>query len=135
MANILWLRHIFDRFHSGISTFRESHPPKNDEALRIKTYSRHHADMSKMPEEKSSLRPPRVPELDARPQSSKDDSITRQDRRDVVGNTDVPSEEDVRAEEREHQRYGEAQPQLVPTDVIETMLTARGRNKDSLDGV
>ncbi|KAL7808686.1 hypothetical protein V8C26DRAFT_412873 [Trichoderma gracile] len=135
MTNILWLRHLFDRLHSRISTFRESHSPQSDKALVMDSYSRRHADMSSIPEEKSSLRPSR-PDGDAarQQQLGSKESIAGQGRRDASRNTDVPSEEDVHAQEMEHQRYGEAQPQLVPTDVIETMLhTAKGRNKDGLD--
>ncbi|PTB63406.1 hypothetical protein BBK36DRAFT_1126956, partial [Trichoderma citrinoviride] len=129
-----WLRHLFDRIHSRVSTFRESHSPQTDKALHIDEYSRHHADMSDIPEEKSSLRPLRL-EVDARQQTNSKVSTTGQDRREGPRSTNVPSEQDVHAQEMEHQRYGEAQPQLVPTDVIEMMLTstAKGRNKDGLD--
>ncbi|RFU81825.1 hypothetical protein TARUN_416 [Trichoderma arundinaceum] len=96
--------------------------------------SRHHASMSTVPEEKSSLRLPRPPELDSRQQSRTQASTTEGGRRDVPRSTDVPSEEDIHAQEMEHQRYGEAQPQLVPTDMIETMITAKGRKTDSLGG-
>ncbi|KAL7812121.1 hypothetical protein V8C44DRAFT_329779 [Trichoderma aethiopicum] len=130
MTNILWLRHLFDRLHSRISTFRESHSPQADKALHVDEYSRH-ADMASIPEEKSSLRPPR-PEDDATQQQSS--SIARQNRGDIPRDTNVPSEQDVQAQEMEHQRYGEAQPQLVPTDVIRTMLTDKGRSKDGLGG-
>ncbi|KAH0493498.1 hypothetical protein TgHK011_000163 [Trichoderma gracile] len=134
MTNILWLRHLFDRLHSRISTFRESHSPQPDKALVIDSYGRRHADMPSIQEEKSSLRPSRPDGDAARQQLGSKDSTARQGRRDASRNTDVPSEEDVQAQEMEHQRYGEAQPQLVPTDVIETMLhTAKGRNKDGLD--
>ncbi|TFA99800.1 hypothetical protein CCMA1212_008200 [Trichoderma ghanense] len=128
----LWLRHLFDRFHSRIPIFRESHTSQTDKARHSDKYGRRYADMPSTPEEKSSLRPPR-PEVDARQQTSSENAMAGQNRRDVPTSTNVPSEQDVQAQEMEHQRYGEAQPQLVPTDMIEMMLTARGRNKDGLD--
>lgn len=80
-----------------------------------------------MPEEKSLLRPPRPDAASTQQSSPKDDAIAGTGWRDASRNTDVPSEQDVYAQEMEHQRYGEAQPQLVPTDMIETMLhTAKG---------
>lgn len=88
-----------------------------------------------IPEEKSSLRPARPPEVDSEHQKSAHGSKIEQDGRDEEHrNTNVRSEQDINAEEMEHQRYGEAQPQLVPTDMIETMITAKGRKKDDLSG-
>ncbi|KAL7942872.1 hypothetical protein V8C42DRAFT_141398 [Trichoderma barbatum] len=126
MTNILWLRHLFDRFHSRISTLRENHLSE-DRSNHSKQYVRHHADVPVMPEEKSALRPPRPSELASGQQSS-----THGSKRNEPRSTDVPSEQNVNAEEMEHQRYGEAQPQLVPTDMIETMITAQRRKKDSV---
>ncbi|KAL7929886.1 hypothetical protein V8C35DRAFT_314562 [Trichoderma chlorosporum] len=133
MTNILWLRHLFDRFHSRISTFRENHHPE-ERADCTKTYSRHHEDMPVLPEEKSSLRPPRPSEAGSGRQSSTLDSEQRKPQSDASKDTDVPSEHDMKAEEMEHQRYGEAQPQLVPTDMIETMISAQGRKNDGING-
>ncbi|KAH6603251.1 hypothetical protein Trco_008026 [Trichoderma cornu-damae] len=127
MTNILWLRQLFDRFHSRIFTFREGHHPE-DKSSHIQTHN------ATMPEEKSSLRPPRPPEADPRQRSRTQVPEAAEARRDASRSTDVPSEEDITAREMEHQRYGEAQPQLVPTDVIETMITAKGRKTDSLGG-
>lgn len=121
-----WLRHLFDRFHSRIFTFRENHHPE-DRSFYGKTYE----DMPVIPEEKSSLRPARPSDVDSAKQSSTSGSKQEETRRDASRNTDVPSEQDVEAEEMEHQRYGEAQPQLVPTDMIETMISAQGRKKES----
>ncbi|KAK4065494.1 hypothetical protein Trihar35433_7614 [Trichoderma harzianum] len=87
--------------------------------------------MPVIPEEKSSLRPARPSDVDSAKQSSTSGSKQEETRRDASRNTDVPSEQDVEAEEMEHQRYGEAQPQLVPTDMIETMISAQGRKKES----
>ncbi|PNP56174.1 hypothetical protein THARTR1_03699 [Trichoderma harzianum] len=86
--------------------------------------------MPVIPEEKSSLRPPRrQSDVDSGRQSKQEE-----DRRDAPGNTtNVPSEREIEAQEMEHQRYGEAQPQLVPTDMIETMMSAQGRKKESLN--
>lgn len=86
-----------------------------------------------MPEEKSSLRPVR-PSADVDDARQQNKTQERHGDGGPRGTTDVPSEQDVQEEEMEHQRYGEAQPQLVPTDVIETMITARGRKADSLGG-
>ncbi|KAL7907842.1 hypothetical protein GGI35DRAFT_481487 [Trichoderma velutinum] len=127
-----WLRHLFDRFHSRIFTLRENHHPE-DISNHVKTYSRHHEDMPMIPEEKSSLRPPRPSDADSGKQSSTSGSRQTEARRDAPRNTDVPSEQDINAEEMEHQRYGEAQPQLVPTDMIETMISAQERKKESLN--
>ncbi|KAL6799482.1 hypothetical protein GGI42DRAFT_355077 [Trichoderma sp. SZMC 28013] len=123
-----WLRHLFDRFHSGIFTFRPE-----DRSNRVKTYSRHYEDMPVIPEEKSSLRPPRPSDVDSAKRSSASSSKQEETRRDAPRNTNVPSEQEIEAEEMEHQRYGEAQPQLVPTDMIETMMSAQGRKKESLN--
>ncbi|UKZ83867.1 hypothetical protein TrVFT333_011681 [Trichoderma virens FT-333] len=102
------------------------------DALDNEVSFRHREDMPIIPEEKSSLRPPRPSEVDSERHGSTDDSKQREGRRDAARNTDVPSEQDINDEEMEHQRYGEAQPQLVPTDMIETMISAQGRKKDSL---
>ncbi|KAL7782054.1 hypothetical protein V8C43DRAFT_319285 [Trichoderma afarasin] len=124
-----WLRHLFDRFHSRIFTFRENHHPE-DRSFYGKTYE----DMPVIPEDKSSLRPPRPSDVDSGKQSSVSGSKQAEEaRRDAPRNMNVPSEQDVEAEEMEHQRYGEAQPQLVPTDMIETMISAQGRKKESLN--
>ncbi|KAL7953102.1 hypothetical protein V8C34DRAFT_321643 [Trichoderma compactum] len=125
----LRLRHLFDRFHSGIFTFRPE-----DRSNRVKTYRRHHEDMPVIPEEKSSLRPSRPSDVDSAKHSSATGSKQEEEaQRDVPRNTDVPSKRETEAEEMEHQRYGEAQPQLVPTDMIETMISAQGRKKESLN--
>ncbi|PKK53149.1 hypothetical protein CI102_1563 [Trichoderma harzianum] len=122
-----WLRHLFDRYHSRIFTFRENHHPE-DGSFYGKTYE----DMPVIPEEKSSLRPPRPSDVDSGKQNSISGPKQEEEaRRDASRNTNVPSEQDVEAEEMEHQRYGEAQPQLVPTDMIETMISAQGRKKES----
>lgn len=90
--------------------------------------------MPVIPEEKSSLRPARPSDVDSGKQSSTSSSKQEEARRDAPRDTtDVPSERDVEAEAMEHQRYGEAQPQLVPTDMIETMISAQERKKESLN--
>lgn len=90
--------------------------------------------MPVIPEEKSSLRPPRPSDVDSGKQSRATGSKQEEEAgRDAPRNMNVPSEQDVEAEEMEHQRYGEAQPQLVPTDMIETMISAQGRKKESLN--
>ncbi|KAL7922200.1 hypothetical protein ACQKWADRAFT_313402 [Trichoderma austrokoningii] len=116
-----WLRQLFDRFHSiRIFAFRDG--------SRLEDAPHHNhgtASMPVMPEEKSMLRPLQRPEADSRPQ---------QQQRDVSKSSSVdapPPREGVDAQEMEHQRYGEAQPQLVPSDVIETMMMGK-RRKDGL---
>lgn len=81
--------------------------------------------MPAMPEEKSMLRPLQQPETNSRHQQP-----------DVAksSSADAPPREGVDAREMEHQRYGEAQPQLVPSDVIETMMMGKGR-REGLGGV
>jgi hypothetical protein len=91
--------------------------------------------MPAVPEEKTSLQPLRHPEIDSRQQNKTHGSQTEEGRRDVSSNTDVPPKEEINTDEMEHQRYGDAQPQLVPTDMIETMITGKGRKTDSLSGV
>lgn len=83
------------------------------------------ASMPAMPEEKSMLRPLQQPETNSRHQQP-----------DVAksSSADAPPREGVDAREMEHQRYGEAQPQLVPSDVIETMMMGKGR-REGLGGV
>ncbi|KAM0249340.1 hypothetical protein ACHAQJ_009101 [Trichoderma viride] len=131
MTNILWLRQLFDRLHSRLFTFRESQRLE-DASNHVEAY---HASMPVIPEEKTSLQPKRHLETDSRQQSKTHGSQTEQGQRDVSsGNTNVPSKEEINADEMEHQRYGDAQPQLVPTDMIETMITAKGRKTDSLSG-
>ncbi|KAL7784610.1 hypothetical protein V8C37DRAFT_420443 [Trichoderma ceciliae] len=103
-----------------------------------KETNRHHASMPTTPEEKSSLRPLRQPAVDSRQQNVAQgpemDSEMEQGRGGVPGDTDAPPEEDINAKAMEHQRYGEAQPQLVPTDMIETMITAKARKTDGSSG-
>lgn len=113
-----WLRQLFDRFHSiRIFAFRDGN--------RLEDASNSHAkaSMPAMPEEKSMLRPLQRPETDSTPQ------------RDVSkpSSADAPPPKDrIDAQEMEHQRYGEAQPQLVPSDVIETMMMGKGRRTEGL---
>ncbi|KAK4082308.1 uncharacterized protein Triagg1_2120 [Trichoderma aggressivum f. europaeum] len=85
--------------------------------------------MPVIPEDKSSLQPPpRQSDVGSGKQSKQEEA-----QRDAPRNTNVPSKREIEAEEMEHQRYGEAQPQLVPMDVIETMMSAQGRKKESLN--
>lgn len=117
-----WLRQLLDRFHSiGIFAFRDGH--------RLEDASHHHAQASMpvMPEEKSMLRPLQRPETDSKQQQQRDASKSSADTSSPRGG--------IEAREMEHQRYGEAQPQLVPSDVIETMMMAKGRKTDGLGGV
>lgn len=69
--------------------------------------------MPAMPEDKSMLRPQTQQRDVAKSSSSAADA--------------PPTREGVDAREMEHQRYGEAQPQLVPSDVIETMMMGKGQ--------
>lgn len=76
--------------------------------------------MPAMPEDKAMLRP-QTPQRDVAKSSSAADA--------------PPTREGIDAREMEHQRYGEAQPQLVPSDVIETMMMGKGRRAEGLEGV
>lgn len=123
-----WLRQLFDRLHSlRIFAFRDEN--------RLEGASNSHAkaSMPAMPEEKSMLRPLQQPETDSRQQhglTSKDSQ-----RNATKSSADAPPRDGIDAQEMEHQRYGEAQPQLVPSDVIETMMMGKGRRAESLGGV
>lgn len=88
------------------------------------------------------LRPLQRPEMDSSTQQhgTRGSTTPENGQRDVSkadagANADAPPRGKINAEEMEHQRYGEAQPQLVPSDVIETMMMAKGRKTDSLGGV
>lgn len=113
-----WLRQLFDRFHSiRIFAFRDGNRLENASNSHAK------ASMPAMPEEKSMLRPLQRPETDSTPQ------------RDVAKSSSAdspPTKDGIDAQEMEHQRYGEAQPQLVPSDVIETMMMGKGRRAEGL---
>jgi hypothetical protein len=127
-----WLRQLFDRFHSiRIFTFRDGHHLEDASQRHSK------ASMPAMPEEKSMLRPLQRPETDSRPQQQH--GLTPEDsQRDVAKSSSAdapPPREGINEREMEHQRYGEAQPQLVPSDVIETMMLGKGRKTESLGGV
>lgn len=132
-ANILhrWLRQLLDRFHSiRIFAFRDGN--------RLEDASNHaKASMPALPEEKSMPRPLlQRPETDARPQHGMRGLASGNGRRDASeSSADGPPRGDIDAEEMEHQRYGEAQPQLVPSDVIETMMMAKGRKTEGVGGV
>lgn len=94
-----WLRQLLDRFHSiRIFAFRDGN--RLEDAAN--------ASMPAMPEEKAMLRPPT-------------------EQRDVAKSSSSAADAPPTREEMEHQRYGEAQPQLVPSDVIETMMMGKGR--------
>ncbi|KAJ4856574.1 hypothetical protein T069G_09942 [Trichoderma breve] len=118
--------------NDGLARALRAEPGSEDDPSRS-FYGKTYEDMPVIPEEKSSLRPPRPSDVDSGKQSSTSGSKQEETRRDAPRNTDVLSEQDVEAEEMEHQRYGEAQPQLVPTDMIETMISAQGRKKESLN--
>ncbi|KAL6821326.1 hypothetical protein V8C40DRAFT_267681 [Trichoderma camerunense] len=119
--------------NDGLARALRSEPGSEDDPNRS-FYGKTYEDMPVIPEEKSSLRPARPSDVDSGKQSNTSGSKQEEEARGNTNrNTDVPSEEDVEAEEMEHQRYGEAQPQLVPTDMIETMISAQGRKKESLN--
>ncbi|KKO98454.1 hypothetical protein THAR02_09446 [Trichoderma harzianum] len=119
--------------NDGLQRALRSEPGSEDDPNRS-FYGKTYEDMPVIPEEKSSLRPPRPSDVDSGKQSRATGSKQEEEAgRDAPRNMNVPSEQDVEAEEMEHQRYGEAQPQLVPTDMIETMISAQGRKKESLN--
>ncbi|KAL6900379.1 hypothetical protein GGI43DRAFT_383858 [Trichoderma evansii] len=125
-----WLRQLLDRFHSiRIFAFRDGN--------RLEDASHHaKASMPAFPEEKSMLRPLQRPETDSRQQHGIRGLTSEDGPRDASkSSADGPPRGEIDAEEMEHQRYGEAQPQLVPSDVIETMMMAKGRKTESLSGV
>lgn len=72
-----------------------------------------------------------------RPLQRRETDSTTQQQRDVAksSSADAPPPNAQEMEQHRHQRYGEAQPQLVPSDVIETMMMGKGRRGDGLGGL